>query len=120
MAATSLIPVQSLDDPAQRLQVAHAAFALFDIWLDHITGITDFFMALVAFGQLGLDEAPPVQAFDAFGETPIEIVVQRPLADQETPLHHAGADQHVALGQPEAVLGRPHRLPDLQPRSHIA
>ena len=55
-------------DPKQRLQVAQAAFALFDIRLDHIALAALFDVPRLTLGQFGGDEFFFCAAKDLLGE----------------------------------------------------
>ena len=55
-SAGSSLRLEEAGDPQQRLQVAQAALALLDVGLEHEAGIAHALMALVALGELGLDE----------------------------------------------------------------
>ena len=72
-------------------------------------------MALVALGELGLDEGAAGAGDDlawrsAGGSSSIQLLV----APEVAGLEQAGADGHVRLGQPHAVVDRAGGVADLQ------
>ncbi len=83
-------------DPDQRVQVAQAALAFLHIGLDHITGIAHAAMAVVALGQLLLDEIRPGLGHHVALEPRLQLRRQRLVAPDPALLKNGGADGDVA------------------------
>ncbi len=71
-------------------------------------------MALVALGELGLDEGRAGAGDDLLLEALAQLVEQLLLAPQEARLQEAGADGDVGPRQADAVVDRARRLADLE------
>ncbi len=69
--------IEIFADPIERLQVAQAAFAFLDVGLDEIAAFALALMALVALGQLGLDEFAAVAGGDLGPECLAQFVIKR-------------------------------------------
>ena len=73
-------------------------------------------MALVALGQLGLDEILAAAGGDLAPEFLAQLVVKRPVAPQIARFQKRGADGDVLFGQPHAFGQRARGMADLQPQ----
>ena len=60
--------IEILGDPEQQMQVAQPALALLDVGLDDVARIAHALVALVALGELGLDEVAAVAGQELLGE----------------------------------------------------
>src|SRR5215468_758228 len=72
-------------------------------------------MALVALGELGLDEVAAIAGQELLGEAAGELVEQRAVAPQVARFEKRGADGLVAIGIAQAFLDRARGVADLQP-----
>src|SRR5690606_34859799 len=87
--------VKVLADPEQRLQVAQAALAFLDVRLDEIAALAAARVALVALGELGLDEGRAGILDHFLIEAGDQLVEQLIVADDEAGLEDRGADGDV-------------------------
>ncbi len=99
-------------EPEQGVQVSEPALALLDIGFELIAAVADAAMALVALGELGLDELRRGAACDLAVEALLELAEQRFLTPQITRLEQAGADRQIRFRLAQALLDRARRLPD--------
>ncbi len=101
-------------DPVQRLQIAQAALALFDIGFDHIALPALFLMACVAFFQLGFDKVPFSSLEQVRPQLAVQVRSQNRFATQETVFKKGGADGIILAPQFDTFLDRPAGMPHLQ------
>ena len=102
--------------PVQRMQVAQAPFAILDIGLHPVAGLSGALVPLVALGELGLEEGACVRsAHDLLPEPPLELGKELGAAQDEPRIEKRGADRHVGLGQGHALVDGAHGMTDLQP-----
>ncbi len=108
--------IEIFADPVERLQVPQPALAFLDVGLDQVAAFALMVMALVALGQLGLDEILARAGGDVRPEFLAQLVVEFLVARQITRFQKGGADGDVLLGQPHAFGQRARGVPDLQPQ----
>ena len=106
--------VEILGDPEQRVQVPQAALAVLDVGLQDVTRSAHPAVALVAFGELGLDEGAFGPLHHLLAELVSQLVEQPLLSPDVTGLEDRGADRQVFPRKPDAVLDRPGRVTDLE------
>ena len=109
-----LVGIEMLGEPVQRMQVAQAAFAVLDIRLDQIARGAGASVAGVLLGELSLDERPRVALEHLLAEAMLEIGVERLVAEDEPRVEQRGADGHVGVAQPHALVDGARRVADLE------
>ena len=109
--------IEILGDPVERMEVAQAALALLDVGLGRVAGIAHALVALVALGELGLDEGDAAAGDQLLGEAAPQRLGQLAVAGEIAHLQDRRADGHVGLGLAQAFIHRAGRRPDLQ--AHI-
>src|SRR5689334_2003216 len=67
-------------DPEQRMQIAQATFAVLDVGLDQVAGLSGAAMALLTLGELGGDEFGGRALHDVLVETSNQLVIERSVA----------------------------------------
>ncbi len=97
------------------MQIAQPALALLDVGLELVAAVADPAVALVALGELGLDELRRGAAHDLAVEALLQLGEQRLVAPQIARLEQAGADRQIGFGLAQAFLDRARRLADLEP-----
>ena len=105
-----------LADPVQGLQVAKAAFALFDVGLQHIALAALPAVPLGPLGQLRLDELGAGVAEQVVPQPLSQVFGQWRVAGDEAMLQQGGPDRDVFPAQPQAVLHGPAGVTHLQPQ----
>ena len=108
--------IEILGDPEQQVQVAQPALAFLDVGLDDVARIAHALMALVALGELGLDEVAAVAGQELLGEALDQLVEQLAIAPHVARLEQRGADGLVALGVAQALVDGARGVADLQPQ----
>jgi hypothetical protein len=109
-----LHPVEVFGDPEQRVEVAKAALALLDIGLDQIARIAGFTVALVALGELRLDEFGAGR-FDDLGVEPVfQHAEELFLPADISCFQDRGADRDVFPRKADALVDGACRVADLQ------
>ncbi len=103
-------------DPVERLQIAQTALAFLDVGLDQIAAFALARMALVALGQLGLDEILPGAGRNLGPEARAHILVEIFIAPQKARFEQRRADRHVLFGEAHAFGQRARGMADLQPQ----
>ena len=106
--------VEILGDPEEGVEIAQAALALLDVGLEDIARDAHAAVALVALGQLGLDERAAGAGDDLLGVAPAELLIELLVAAEVAGLQEVGADGHVRLGLTDAVIDRAGGVADLQ------
>ena len=106
--------IDVLGDPEQGVQVAQAALAVLDVRLDEIARLAAAAVALLALGELGRDEIRPGALHHLLVEARHQLVEQLLVAEQEARFEQRGADRHVRLGLPDALVDRAGGVADLQ------
>ncbi len=107
--------IEIFADPEQCLQVAQAALAVLDVGLDQIAALARLGMALVAFGELGLDIFGSGGAHHLVVEAGQQFVKELAFAPQEARFQDRGADGDVGARQPQAFLDVAGGVADLEP-----
>ena len=100
-------------DPEQRVQIAQAALAVFDVGLDEIARLTGAAMPLLALRELGGDELRRGSLHHFFFETRVEFGVELGVAEQIPRFKQRGANGHVGFGLADALADRARRVTDL-------
>ena len=108
--------IEILADPVERLQVAQAALAFLDVGLDQVTAFALAGMALIALGELGVDEIAAVAGGDFVPELLAQLVIQAAVAPQIARFQDRRADGDVQLGQAHAFGKAARGMADLQPQ----
>ena len=103
-AVAQTLSVEVLRQPVQRVQVAQAALAVLDIGLHPVPQLAGAPVALVALGELGLDEPGRSAGHHLGAEAAHHVLKQRPVAQHEPRIEDGGADRHVAAGEPERLI----------------
>ena len=85
-------------DPVERVQVAQAALALFDVRLDDIAAVSQPLVALVAFGQLLRDETALGSSSNLVPEAAAGLFVKPLIAPDIAAFEQRGADRQIAFG----------------------
>ena len=106
-------PVQVLGDPEQRLQIAQAALALFDVGLDHIT-LALLFVARVAFGKLGFGKVAFGVLEKLVPEAAVEVFGQLGIAGQMAVFQQGSADRVILGPQTQTIADRAACMADLE------
>ena len=106
--------IEILGDPEQRVQVAQPAFALLDVGLHDVARIAHALVALVALGELGLDEVAPVARGEFLRVELRQLVEQRAIAPDVARLEQRRADRLVAVGIAQALVDRAGGVADLE------
>ncbi len=101
-------------DPEQRMEIAQPALAFLDVGLDEVARIAQPLVALIALGELGLDELRRALARDLGIEAPLQLGEELLIAPDVARLEHRGADGEIALGLADGLLDRARRLPDFE------
>ena len=107
--------VDVFGDPEQRMQIAQAAFAVFDIGFDQIARLTGTAVALFALGKLGGDEFRRAALHDLLAEPRRQLAEQLCVAEQIARLQKRGANGHVGFGLTNAFVDRAGSMADLEP-----
>ena len=97
------------------MEIAQAAFAIFDVRLDQIARLPGAADALFAFGELGGDEFDGGVAHHLVVEARLQFVEQRAVAEQKTRLEDGGADGHVRFRLADAFVDRTRGVADFEP-----
>src|SRR4026207_19299 len=77
------VGIKMLGEPVQGVQVAQAAFAVFDVRLDEIARGAGAGMPGILLGELGLDERPRITFEHFFAEPVMEIGIERLIAEKQ-------------------------------------
>ncbi len=96
------------------MQVAQAAFAVLDIGLDQIAGLSGASVALLALGKLGGDKIRGRALHDLLIEAGDQFVVELAIAEKITGLEHRRAHGHVGFGLPNALGDGARSMADLE------
>ncbi len=103
-------------DPVERVQVAQAALALFNIGFDDIARIAHALVPLLALKQFFGDELL-FRSCDDIGPEPLARLLEQGLvAPQEPPFQQSGADGQVLPGHLDHVVDAAAGMADLQPQ----
>ena len=111
--------IEILGDPVEGLQVAQAPLALLDVGLERIARIAGALVALVALGELGLDEVEAVAGGDLAPEAALQLLVEL----RDRPRGSATSSRLVRMVM-SALARRMHSStervawPTFRPRSH--
>ena len=103
-------------DPVERVQIAQAALALFDIRLDDIAAVPETLVALVSLGQLFSDVLPLGPGHHFGPEPALRLGKQGLIAPDIAPFEQRGADCQIGLGHPDHFIKAAARLADLEPQ----
>src|SRR5205807_5704122 len=102
-------------EPHRGVDVAQTAGRLLDIRLADVRRGAVLAIALIAFGERGLQELGEVAAVDVLGENASEAVEEAPRAREVARLLHGGSAREVGAGDRDAVRERAQAVPDLEP-----
>jgi hypothetical protein len=91
-------------NPEQRLKVTQAALALLDVGLDQIAGFALPRMALIAFGQLCLNEFRAGSPHDLMVIALHQHVEDPRIAKHEPRFKHCGAHRDVGFGHADRIV----------------
>ena len=107
--------VKIFADPEQGMKIAKAAFAVLDVGLNHIAGITHANVAFIAFIQLAFDEFKPRALYQLFHETGAEGLIDFLIRPYEPAFKQVGTNCDVLFAHAQAVINRTGGMTDLQP-----
>ena len=103
-------------DPEQRVEVAKAALAFFQVRLDDIATVAHALVARIALGKFFGDERP-CRARDHFGLKPCRsFIIQRLIAPDIARFEKRRADRQIALCHADHLVERTRRMADFQPQ----
>ena len=106
--------IEIFGDPVEGMEVAQASLALLDVGLQRIARIAGALVALVALGELGLDEVEAVAGGDLAPEAALQLLEQLRIAPEEAGFQQPGADGHIRLGLADALVHRAGGMADLE------
>ena len=106
--------VHVFQDPVERLQIAQAAFALFDIGFHHVALAALFFVAAFALGELGIDEFGLGAVEQLIAQPRLEIGGEIGIAGHVAAFKHRGADGEILAAQADAILDGARGVADFQ------
>ena len=106
--------IGKLADPEQRVEIAQAALALFQIGLDDIAAVAHPPVARVALAELVGDEGARVAGDDFLAEPHARRVVKRLVTPYIARLEQRGAGRQVGLRHADHVVQGPRRVADLE------
>jgi len=101
-------------DPEQRVEIAQAALAFLDVGFDQVAAFARTRVALVALGELGLDEFVGRSLHHLGVETLFEIVVKLAVAIDEARFKQRRADGEIGAGEADAIGDGARRVADFQ------
>ncbi len=97
------------------MQIALAAFAFLDVWLNQIAGFARLLVAIVTLGKFGLDKFRPRILDHFFVKTSDERTEQIAIADNKTRIQNGGADCHIFARKTNAFVDIAGGMADFQP-----
>ena len=106
--------IEIFGDPVEGMEVAQAPLAVLDIGLQRVAGIAGALVALVALGELGLDEVEAVAGDHLAAEAALQLLEQLRIAPEESGFQQPGADGHIRLGLADAFVHRAGGVADLE------
>ena len=109
-----LVGVEMLGEPVQGVQVAQAAVAFLDVGLDEIARGAGAGVADVLLLELGVDEGPGIAFKHVLAEAALEFGEQRLVAEDQAGVEQRGANGHVGVGQPHALIDVAGGVADLE------
>ncbi len=110
----ALQPINMARHPIERVEVAQAAFALFQIGLDHIARRAGARMTLVPFSKLRRDEIGVFVRHHLLAEPRFQIVNERAVPGDETQIEQRRLDRVVRARELEALVDGSCGMADLQ------
>ena len=110
----SLVGIEVLGEPVQRVQVAQPALAVLDVGLDEIARGAGAGMARVLLGELRLDEGPRVAVEHIMAEPAAEFGKENLIAQDQPRVEERGADGHVGMAAADALVDVARGMADLE------
>ena len=102
-------------DPEERVEIAQAALALFEIGFDDIAAVAHALVPRLALGELLGDEHLGSAAHHIAAEARPGLGIKRLVTPDVARFEQRGADGQIFLRHPDHLVERAARLPDLQP-----
>ena len=101
-------------DPIERLQIAQAAFAFFDIGFHHIAAVAHAFMALIAFFQFQLEKITLTAAHNIAPEPHAGFLVNFLIAPHHARFEQGSADGQILFRHADCVADRAAGMANFQ------
>src|SRR5204863_6828938 len=101
-------------DPEERVEIAQAALALLDVWLDDVAAVAHPLVALVALVELLLDVGRDRSGDDFLPEARHDLVEQGLVAPHVAGLESRGADRLVGGRSADHLVDAARGMADLE------
>ena len=96
------------------MQIAQTSLTLLDVGFHDIARITETFVSLVSFRELGLHEVGTGRSHDLSLEAPSKLTIERGITAQIPCLQQTRADRDIGPAQAHALIDRPGGMPHLK------